>query len=102
MKRLVGSAVGTRPFFVLLIFLVWSAGCATTPKIDWNSRIGSYTYDQAVLEFGPPDRAATLTDGTRVVEWITARGYTSGMLTDFDAPFYRYRYYPGPLVQHYT
>ena len=51
------------------------ASCATTPKIDWAGRIGSYTYDQAVLEMGPPDRCAKLTDGTVVAEWLTRRGY---------------------------
>ena len=24
------------------------AGCASTPKPDWNTRVGSFTYDQAV------------------------------------------------------
>ncbi|MCS7337574.1 MAG: hypothetical protein NZ739_04965 [Verrucomicrobiae bacterium] len=51
-------------------------GCRTTPKIDWESRIGTYTYDQAVLELGPPDRYAKLTDDTVVAEWVTRRGTT--------------------------
>src|SRR5262245_31305974 len=62
-----------RSFFPGL-FLIWLLGCATAPKIDWNSRIGNYNYDQAVLEMGPADRSAALTDGTKVVEWLTARG----------------------------
>ena len=49
------------------------AGCATR-KIDWNTRVGNYTYDQAVLELGPPDKYARLGDGTVVVEWLTYRG----------------------------
>ncbi len=49
-------------------------GCKTTDSIDWDSRVGSYTYDQAVLDLGPPDRESTLTDGTRVSEWIRTRG----------------------------
>lgn len=63
---------------LLVLFLV---GCATTPKIDWASRIGTYTYDQAVLDFGPPERHAKLTDGTVVAEWVTRRGYARSYMT---------------------
>jgi hypothetical protein len=48
-------------------------GCKTTPPIDWNSRIGNYTYDQAVTELGPPDKSARLSDGLTVAVWITGR-----------------------------
>ena len=51
--------------------------CATN-KVDWQGRVGNYSYDQAVLEFGPPDKEATLQDGTRVSEWLTARGRSHG------------------------
>lgn len=59
-----------------LLFAVFLAGCASSPKpIDWSTRIGSYTFDQAVGEMGPPDRESKLTDGTRVSEWhIGERG----------------------------
>ncbi len=53
-----------------------AAGCATQ-RIDWAARVGNYTYDQAVMDFGPPDKSAKLTDGTMVAEWLTRRGYTS-------------------------
>ena len=58
--------------FVASLFLFTS--CAT--RIDWNSRVGNYTYDQAVLEMGPPDRMAILSDGRKVGEWMTFRGRT--------------------------
>jgi hypothetical protein len=58
-------------FATLLALLV--IGCATT-KIDWNSRVGSYTFDDAVMELGVPDRQAPLTDGSIVAEWLTRRG----------------------------
>jgi hypothetical protein len=58
-----------------LVLILGAAGCAT-PQIDWNSRIGVYTHDQAVLELGPPDRQARLEDGTLVAEWLTRRGHT--------------------------
>lgn len=60
--------------FVLLLALLVLPGCAT-PKIDWGARVGTYTYDQAVLELGPPDKRARLEDGTVVAEWLTRRGY---------------------------
>src|SRR5450756_2038230 len=56
-----------------LLVLV-AVGCATT-KVDWNARVGTYTYDQAVAELGPPDKQAKLTDGKTVAEWVT-RHYT--------------------------
>lgn len=48
-------------------------GC-TTWKVNWANRVGAYTFDQAVLELGPPDKQALLQDGTRVAEWLTRRG----------------------------
>src|SRR5258708_32221071 len=44
-------------------------GCATY-KIDWSPRVGNYTYDQAVLELGPPGKYSNLKDGTPVAEWV--------------------------------
>jgi hypothetical protein len=55
------------------------SGCKSTPKIDWNSRVGSFTYDQAVAELGPPDKSAQLSDGTTVAEWVTRRRGGSGL-----------------------
>ncbi len=52
------------------------AGCATTPKIDWSGRVGSYSHDQTVTELGPPDREAKLTDGTTIGEWLIQHGRT--------------------------
>lgn len=55
--------------FAALLVLV-AVGCATT-KVDWNARIGIFTYDQAVAELGPPDKQAKLSDGKMVAEWVT-------------------------------
>jgi hypothetical protein len=57
----------TKWFLPLLAVVL--AGCVTTSRIDWASRVGNYTYDQAVAEFGPPDKAAKLSDGATVAEW---------------------------------
>ena len=71
-----------------LVFAMLSlvfAGCQTTPKVDWNSRVGNFTYDQAVEELGPPDKSATLSDGTTVAEWIkrSSGGVSFGFGTGF-------------------
>ena len=48
-------------------------GCKTTKPIDWNSRVGIYTFDQAVTEMGPPDKQTTLSNGKLVAQWVTHR-----------------------------
>jgi hypothetical protein len=62
------------PAMLLVALLLITSGCATQ-KIDWNARVGNYTYDQAVIDNGPPDKYARLKDGTIVAEWLTSRGY---------------------------
>jgi hypothetical protein len=64
------------PFCSLLFLLA----CATN-KVDWQSRVGNYTYDQAVLEMGVPDRSTTLSDGSIVGEWLTVRGTSYGTIS---------------------
>jgi hypothetical protein len=83
---------------LFLAFIV--AGCASTPKVDWNTRVGTYTYDQAVLELGPPDRMAPLTDGSKVAEWLTSRGYAHGYAMPVGGPYYHYGYYGPPAVYY--
>ncbi|MEY4385276.1 MAG: hypothetical protein RLY20_559 [Verrucomicrobiota bacterium] len=77
--------------FVPLLLLAFLAGCASHPKVNWATRIGTYTFDQAVVDYGPPARQARLTDGTVVAEWQLQRGYT----TTEQVPYvgYRHRYY---------
>jgi uncharacterized membrane protein YgcG len=69
--------------FSLLAMLALAAafftGCKSTPPIDWNSRIGTYTYDQAVTDLGPPDKQAKLDNGQTVAEWITHHSSGSGL-----------------------
>lgn len=79
---------------LLLTFLL--LGCASA-KVNWEARVGNYTYDQAVLDYGPPDRSATLTDGTKVSEWLQYRGYTRGSVSTFGGS-----YYGGRWVHHYA
>lgn len=57
-------------------------GCATT-RVDWNSRVGQYSYDDAITELGVPDRQATLSDGSIVGEWLQRRGGAYGTSHSF-------------------
>ena len=82
----------------IVILGLWLAGCATR-RVDWSTRVGSYTFDQAIYEIGPPDKQAKLTDGTLVAEWLTHRGHQE--LSPIGAYHYHgpYRsYYPYPPV----
>lgn len=58
---------------ILALAAALIVGCKTTKPIDWNSRVGTYSFDQAVTELGPPDKQTTLSDGKLVAQWITHR-----------------------------
>jgi hypothetical protein len=60
--------------FILFLAAACFVGCKTTPVVDWNSRVGSYTLDQAVAELGAPDKTSKLSDGKTVDQWITLHG----------------------------
>ncbi|HLP76417.1 MAG TPA: hypothetical protein VK327_05800 [Candidatus Paceibacterota bacterium] len=83
------SIFGRRTFggWLALVAVLLATGCATH-RIDWGSRIGTYTFDYAVQEFGPPDKQAKLQDGTVIAEWLTHRGGT------YVYPAYGYGNYP--------
>lgn len=66
------SLISLRWLAGLALTLVW-AGCAAQ-RVDFTPRIGTMTFDHAVVELGPPDKQAKLTDGTLVAEWLTRRG----------------------------
>lgn len=59
---------------LLPLLLLLATACVTPPTIDWATRVGTHTFDATVKELGPPDKSATLTDGTRVAEWLVIRG----------------------------
>ena len=64
---------------ILALVAALVVSCKTTPPVDWNSRVGTYTFDQAVTELGPPDKQAKLSDGKTVAEWITHRSGGTGL-----------------------
>ena len=79
------SVQGNLLLWLLICILT---GCTNGPRVDWNSRMGKYSFDQAVLELGPPDKSARLTDGTTVAEWLIRRGYSAGHYPILSGPVY--------------
>jgi hypothetical protein len=77
----------------LMGFVLLASGCATN-KIDWAARVGNYTFDQAVVEIGPPDKQARLQDGTIVAEWLTRRGYSQTYIAPGYYGYQGYNYGP--------
>jgi len=65
---------------LLLALAVGLIGCAT-PKTNWSALVGKVTYDEVVLDVGPPDKQAKLQDGTVVAEWITQRATRTTVVT---------------------
>jgi uncharacterized membrane protein YgcG len=64
-----------RPFIIVLILL--AGACASSPKInisdaEWKGRIGTYTYEQALAELGPPNVVAESNEG-RTAEWVISQ-----------------------------
>ena len=66
-----------RSMFAGVMFLALLTGCMSH-RVDWDKRVGTYTHDQAIIDLGPPDKSATLTDGTLVAEWLTSRNRSVG------------------------
>lgn len=77
------------------LLAVLLAGCATQ-KIDWAGRVGHFTFDQAALEFGPPDKQAKLGDGTVIADWMTQHGRT---YTRVNSGYANPGWYSGPIVE---
>ena len=55
---------------ILALAVAFLTGCATPPPANWDSRVGHYSYNQAVTELGSPDRQARLGDGKVVSKWF--------------------------------
>ena len=74
------------------------AGCVTQ-KVDWQARVGQYTQDQAIMDMGPPDKSAKLSDGTVVDEWLTE---PSHVIVAPEPYFLEPGCYFGPATPSYT
>jgi hypothetical protein len=57
---------------IVLALLAWSCASgtkATVQNIDWGSRIGTYTYEEALAELGEPNVIGESAEG-RIAEWV--------------------------------
>ena len=61
---------------VMACLVLGMAGCSSKPKVDWGSRVGVFTMDEAILEMGPPDFSTQLSDGMTVSDWFQGRAPT--------------------------
>jgi hypothetical protein len=74
-----------------LIVLVFLAGsCASGPKtnikeIDWGSRIGTYTYEEALAELGEPNVIGESGEGM-IAEWVLRQSPVVSFGFGFGAP----------------
>jgi hypothetical protein len=55
---------------ILALAIALLTGCATPSPVDWASRVGHYSYNQAISEFGLPSRQSRLSDGKVVSKWF--------------------------------
>ena len=56
------------------VVLVGCAGPSGPTKAElWDAKIGTYTYAEAVGEYGPPDNKETLDGGVLVASWVSTR-----------------------------
>jgi hypothetical protein len=76
MKTLSGLLASTLAGLLLAVVIAGGSGCSSTPKPDWNQRIGNFTFDDAVRELGPPVSSTKLQDGGTVAEWFLKYGST--------------------------
>ena len=74
---------------MLVLAALALASCAT--PVNRQARVGAYTYNQAVKDYGPPLSATKLNDGSMVVEWMTQRSQVVGTS---GANYYGPTYYP--------
>jgi len=81
------SAAKCQLSVVLFLVVAFVTGCATAPPVDWSSRVGHYTYTQAVNELGPPNRQIRLSSGATEFKWFLqpagGAGFGTGMNNGF-------------------
>jgi hypothetical protein len=64
-------------FLLLIVLTLLAGGCASGTKatiqdIDWGSRIGMYTYEEALVELGEPNVIGESAEG-RIAEWVLSQ-----------------------------
>src|ERR1700756_4901972 len=70
----------------LFLLLLALTGCATSPLINWDGRVGNYSYQLALADLGTPDSSTALSNGDLVADWVTREGHPGTLA--FGAPPY--------------
>lgn len=73
MKSMEGGSRFIR-WILLWVLAAAMVGCASRGRPNWQSRIGTYTLDDGIKEFGPPAARDKTSDGVVVVEWLIQKG----------------------------
>lgn len=60
-------------WFGIIILALALFGCANSLKHRMDSQIGIMTYEQALVEFGPPDKMET-SGKTKAAKWFQWKG----------------------------
>ena len=63
------------PVALLSVLLLLLTACSST-RHAWDTRIGTYTFNDAVQELGVPEATFTHADGSFTAEWLNRRGST--------------------------
>jgi hypothetical protein len=74
MNKRTSPAAGLVRAFSGLIAAIILIGCATTSSNNWDQRVGTYTWDDALVELGTPTRVSDLAGGVKAAEWVKTRG----------------------------
>ncbi len=66
-------------YLLLIVLALPVGGCASGTKatvkdIDWGSRIGTYTYEEALAELGEPNVIGESSEG-KIAEWVLQRSH---------------------------
>lgn len=71
----------------VFLCLLALASCAGDPPIDWEARLNTYSYDDAVAEHGDPYACTENADGGRICSWKidSSFSYADQMVLKFDA-----------------
>lgn len=74
-----------------MMLCVVLAGCDSPAWGDWDGRVGTYTYNQAMHDLGRPKASMILRDGSIEAQWLVQKGQVGpanyyGMESSFGSP----------------
>ncbi|MFW5734325.1 MAG: hypothetical protein ACOCWR_04615 [Oceanidesulfovibrio sp.] len=75
------------PCLILVAALVAGCGLFESNEIDWQSRVGTYSYEDAVKDYGEPQSCQEYADGGQSCNWKTDAIVSSdrNMVLTFDS-----------------